>query len=95
MVLAKRRNRIPANAQLPEVVVDAEELGLVDVAVELAGQRARRGQVVAERLLHDDARLRRQAGLRQALDDGAEEERRDLEVEDRPAGVRIAAATRS
>ena len=74
-------------AHLPEVVVDPEELRLVDVLVELGGQRAGRGQVVAERLLDDDARRLRQPGLGQALDDGAEEERRDLEVEDRVLGA--------
>ena len=49
------------------------------------GQRAGGGQVVAERLLHDDARVLGQPCLREALDHRAEEERRDLEVEDRAA----------
>ena len=40
-------------------------------------------EVVAERLLDDDARVLRQARLGEALDDRAEQERRDLEVEDR------------
>ena len=44
-------------AHLPEVVVDAEELGLVDVLVELRGERACRLAVVAERLLDDDPRV--------------------------------------
>ena len=47
----------------------------------------RRRAVVAERLLDDDASVLRQPRLRQALDDGAEEERRDLEVEDRALGA--------
>ena len=39
---------------LPEVVVDPVELRLVHVLVQLVGECARRRQVVAERLLHDD-----------------------------------------
>ena len=46
-------------------------------------QRARRREVVAERLLDDDARVLGQSCLREAADDRAEERRRDLEVEDR------------
>ena len=67
---------------LPEEVVDPEELRLVDVLVQLGGERAGRREVVPERLLDDDARVLRQAGVGEALDDRAEEERRDLEVED-------------
>ena len=74
-------------AHLPEVVVDAEELRLVDVLVELVGERARGLEVVAERLLDDDPRVLREPGLREALDDPAEQERRDLEVEDRARRV--------
>ena len=70
-------------AHLPQVVVDAEDLRLVDVLVELLGERARGLAVVAERLFDDDPGVRRQAGLGEPLDDPAEEERRDLEVEDR------------
>ena len=51
--------------------------------MELRGQRARRLAVVAERLLDDDPRVRRQAGLREPLDDPPEQERRDLQIEDR------------
>ena len=39
--------------------------------------------VVPERLLHHDPPRRRQAGLGQALDHRAEQERRDLQVEHR------------
>ena len=53
-------------AHLPEVVVDAQELRLVDVLVQLVGELARRGLVVAERLLDDDARSLPSARLRQA-----------------------------
>ena len=75
------------DAELPEVVVDAVELALVEVLVHLRGQRARRLEVVAEGLLDHDARVRGEARAGQALDHGAEEERRDLEVEDGAAGV--------
>ena len=68
---------------LPEVVVDPEELGLVDVLVELFRQSVRGGQVVTERLLDDDTRRLGQPRLGQPLDDGREEEGRDLEIEDR------------
>ena len=67
---------------LPEVVVDPQELRFVDVLVELRRERPRGLEVVAEGLLDDDARLLRQPRLREPLDHGAEEERRDLEVED-------------
>ena len=83
-------------AHLPEVVVDAVELRLVDRLVQLGGERAGRREVVAERLLDDDAAALRQARVGEALHDAPEEERRDLEVEDRAsAAPAIAAATRS
>ena len=41
-------------AHLPEEVVDPVDLRLVEVLVELGGERAGRGLVVAERLLDDD-----------------------------------------
>jgi hypothetical protein len=69
-------------AHLPEVVVDPVELRLLDVLMELSGQLVRRGQVVAEGLLDHDAPALRESRVVQALDDPAEEERRDLEVED-------------
>ena len=75
------------DAELPEVVVDPVELALVEVLVHLGRERARRLEVVAERLLDDDARVLGEAHAREPLDDGAEQERRDLEVEDRAAGV--------
>ena len=74
-------------AHLPEVVVDAEELRLLDVLVELLGELARGLAVVAEGLLDDDPGVLREARLGEALDDPAEEERRDLEVEDRALGA--------
>ena len=40
-------------AHLPEEVVDPVDLRLVEVLVELGGERPRRGLVVAERLLDD------------------------------------------
>ena len=72
---------------LPEVVVDAVELRLVDVLVQLVGERPRRGHVVPERLLDDDPRVRRHARLGESADDRAEERRRHLEVEDRALRV--------
>ena len=74
-------------AHLPQVVVDPEDLRLVDVAVHLGGERPRGREVVAERLLDDDAGRPRQPRLRQPLHDPAEQERRDLEVEDRQLRV--------
>ena len=52
-------------AHLPEVVVDAVDLRLVDVLVELRGERPRRVEVVAERLLDDDS-ARSASGRRRA-----------------------------
>jgi hypothetical protein len=69
-------------------VVDAVELGLVQVLVDLVVELAGGGQVVAEGLLDDHARMLGQPRRGEALDDGAEQEGRDLEVEDRRARVR-------
>jgi hypothetical protein len=81
-------------AHLSEVMVDAVELGLVDVLVDLVGERGCRFAVVAERLLDHDTRGLGQAGLRKTFNNGAEEERRNLEVEDggRGAGDRVSDA---
>jgi hypothetical protein len=54
--------------------------------MQLFGECTGRLEIVPERLLDDNARRLRQAGLHQSLDDGSEEERRDLEVEDRRSG---------
>jgi len=51
--------------------------------MELGGELRSRRLVIAERLLDDDPRSGGQIGLGQALHDLGEEERRDLEVEDR------------
>ena len=59
-----------------------QELRLVDVLVQIVGELASRCLVVTERLLDDDPPGLRQPGLGEPLDDRAEEERRDLEVED-------------
>jgi hypothetical protein len=72
---------------LPEEVVDPVDLRLVEVLVQLAGELAGGCEVVAERLLDDDACVLGEARLREALDHGAEQERRDLEVEDRALGA--------
>ena len=74
-------------AHLPQEVVDAQELRLVDHRVQLGSERARGGEVVAERLLDDDARVLGEPGRGEALDDRAEQERRDLEVEDGRLGA--------
>ena len=74
-------------AHLPEEVVDPVDLRLVEVLVELGGQRAGRRLVVTERLLDDHPGRVGEAGVGQALDDGAEQERRDLQVEDRLLGA--------
>ena len=71
------------DGHLPEEVVDAVELGLVDVRVQFRVQRASRREVVTEGLLDDDARVLGETCIRQAADDGAEQRGRDLEVEDR------------
>ena len=68
---------------LAQVVVDPEELGLVDVLVQFRGERAGRFEVVTEGLLHDDARMFCQACICKTLHDSSEEERRNLQVEDR------------
>ena len=68
-------------------MVDAEQLRLVDVLVKLLGERARRREVVPEGLLHHHPRVRGQPRIGEALHDPAEEERRDLEVEDRSLGA--------
>ena len=75
-------------AHLSEVVVDPEQLRLVDVPVQIGGQRARRLQVVPEGLLHDHPGSVRQLGLGQALDHPAEQERRDFQVEHRMLRLR-------
>ena len=69
-------------AHLPEVVVDPEELRLVDVLVQLVGERPRRGRSCPNGFSTTTRRVLRQPGLRQTLHDAAEQERRDLEVED-------------
>src|SRR6185503_2344269 len=75
------------DAHLPEVVVDPVELILADRLVQLVRERAGGLEVVTERLLNDDARVRRQARGREPLHDSAEEEGWDLEVEDREGGA--------
>ena len=55
--------------------------------MKLVGKLGRGGPVMAERLLDHDAGVLCQSGLRQALDDRAEEERRDLEIEDWTLGA--------
>ena len=68
-------------------MVDPVELGLVEVLVDLLVERARRGGVVPERLLHHHARRLGHAGPGQSLDHHPEQRRRDLQVEDRAARI--------
>ena len=66
-------------------MVDPVELRLVDVLVELVGERAADAKVVAERLLDDDPAPSVAPALARAADHRAEQGRRDLEVEHRAA----------
>ena len=50
-------------AHLAEVVVDPEDLRLVDVLVQVGGERTGRFEVVAERLLDDDPGVVGEAGI--------------------------------
>ena len=69
-------------SHLPEEVVDPVDLRLVQVLVQVGGELAGGLQVVAERLLHRyPLSVGHQPGLRQALDHGREQRRRDLQVE--------------
>ena len=72
---------------LPEEVVDPIKLRLVDVLMDLGRERSGGGEIVAERLLHDHPRGLGEPGLGQSLDHPPEQERRDLEVEDRDVRV--------
>ena len=71
---------------LPQEVVDPVDLRLVDVGVQLARQGPGRLLVVAEGLLDDHPGVGRQAGVGQPPDDGAEQERRYLQVVHRLLG---------
>ncbi len=72
---------------LAQEVVDPEKLGLIDVLVQLDGQRVRGGAVVAERLLHHHPGVLGKSRIVELLDHRAEQKRRDLEVEHRLLGV--------
>ena len=86
---AEQRVREPqveelVEAELPEEVVDPEELVLLDHAVQLPRERLGRGEVVPERLLDHDPRPARQPRAAELRDDDVEQRRRRLEVEHRP-----------
>src|SRR5215470_3651608 len=68
----------------PEVMINAKDLGFVDVSVQLICKFVRRCQVVTEGLLNDNARRFCDAGLRQILHHGTKQEWRDLQIEDWP-----------
>jgi hypothetical protein len=74
-------------AHLPEVVVDPVELRLVDVLVDVVRKRARRFAIVPEGLLDHDPGRSGQPRLVEPLDHRAEQERWDLQVEDRRSGL--------
>ena len=68
-------------SHLPQEVVDSAQLRLVDVLVQLVGQRAGGCQVMAERLLHHDPCAAGQPGPGESAHHHAEERRWDLQVE--------------
>jgi hypothetical protein len=74
-------------AHLAQEVVDPVQLRLVDGGVDFVGEGPRRGEVVAEGLLHHHPGAPGQAGVGQALDHPPEQERRDLQVEHRGRGL--------
>src|SRR5215813_5989733 len=71
---------------LPEVMIDAIDLVLIEVAPELPVERAGALDVVAKRLFHDDASeavgALGQAGIAEVFDDVVVEARRRGAVED-------------
>ncbi len=68
---------------LPQEMVDPEDLVLADHLEQLAVELARRSEVVSERLLDHHPRTVGEVGFRQSSDDGPEQGRRGLEVEQR------------
>jgi hypothetical protein len=74
-------------AHLAQEVVDPQQLRLVQVAMQFRGQRPRRIQVVAERLLDDHPGVPDESGLGQALDHHREQRGRNLQIEHRAPGV--------
>ena len=77
---------------LPQEVIDPVDLRLIEVLVELGRERDGRRLVMAERLLDHDLRPLGETGVGEPLDDGAEQERGDLQVEDRLLGALDGAA---
>ena len=77
-------------AHLAEEVVDPIQLRLLHEPVQFSGQRARGGDIVAERLLHHDpGALAEQLRACEALHDRREQRRRYLQVEDGGVGLAI------
>ena len=81
--IAEAQKQDLLETHLPEVMIDPVQLGLIHILVKLLGQRGGGGAIVAERLLDHHTRGVSQPGLRKPLDDGREQERRDLEIEHR------------
>jgi hypothetical protein len=67
---------------LPQKVVDAENLPLLQDPAQLVVQRPGRGQIVAEGFFHHDPSAGGEVGVGKSLYHQAEQRRRDLEVED-------------
>ncbi len=69
---------------LAEEVIDPEDLALGEDLVDGVVERSRRLQVGPERLLHDDSRVRDQAGLADQPDQAQRRLRRDAQIEQQP-----------
>ncbi len=71
-------------SELPEEVIDAADLTLVEVLPKVGVERPRRGEIVPERLLDHHPRALEQLRLGEPARDGREQRRRYLEVVDAP-----------
>src|SRR3954465_8831486 len=72
---------------LPQVMIDAEDGVLVEELAKDPVQLLRRRHIASERLLDNDASVRRAVRLRELTDDAWEHARRDREVVDGPWAV--------
>ena len=69
-----------------QVVVDAEDGPFIESPQQNSIQRSRRGEIGAERLLHDDARALRRAGLAELLHNQSEQHWRNRQIVGRTLG---------
>ena len=67
-------------------MIDPEDRRLGEDVEQRPIERARRFEVVAERLLHDHPRILRDPRTAELIDDGDEQARRDREIVERPRG---------